>query len=63
MHIQVTLKRDEFEQTLLDLLNRSLGREVQPEQIKSIRLEYGESYKNPTFVATIDFSEPTQPMQ
>lgn len=57
MQIQVTLTREEFEPVLIDLLNRSLNREIKPEQIKSIRLEYGEGYR-PTFTAAIDFSEP-----
>ncbi len=58
MHIQVTLTREEFEPVLIDLLNRSLNREIKPEQVKQIRMEYGQSVRSCTFIADIDFSEP-----
>lgn len=55
MQINLILSQEEFEPVIIDLLKKSLNRELNPEQIKSVNLDFVEG-RPKTLTAKIEIT-------
>lgn len=60
MNIQVTLEREEFEPTLIELLAKALKRDISSEDVKSIKFDYADG-KVSRMVAVVEPKQDANP--